>query len=97
MPAFLAKRRHAPSNTWLPLLTLSEARHTNARLSFVTKAGASQILNKLRRVENMSVSFLPFIKPGVHLNDAGTSRFTRSETIAYGPISDLCILFEFLT
>jgi hypothetical protein len=49
-PAFVAKRRCTPSIVCLPLLTY--LRHTNTRLSFITKVGTSPILNKLRHAEN---------------------------------------------
>jgi hypothetical protein len=55
VPAFVDKRRCAPSNAHLSLLALSETRHTNMHLPFVTKSGASQILNKLRCSEKQSI------------------------------------------
>jgi hypothetical protein len=54
------------------------------RLPFVRKANTSRILNKRRRSEKTSVSFLPFTKAGVHLGDTGASHFIRSETITCG-------------
>jgi hypothetical protein len=66
-------------------------------LPFVTKAGASQILNKLRCAKTPSVSFLPTTELGVHLGDAGASRFTKSEMITCGRVSNLYLLFEFFT
>jgi hypothetical protein len=72
-------------------------RHTNAHLPFVTKTEAPWILNKLRYPEKQSVSFLPSTKRGVRLDDAGVSYFTRSEIITLGHVSNMCLLFEFLT
>jgi hypothetical protein len=56
-PAFVAKRRCTPSIVCLPLLTY--LRHTNTRLSFITKVGTSPILNKLRHAENWASLFYP--------------------------------------
>jgi hypothetical protein len=78
---FIDKWRHAPSN---------------ARLPFVIKAGASQILNKLRYAKKLSISFLPSIESGAWLGDVGTSHFTTSKTITCGRVTDWCLLFEFL-
>jgi hypothetical protein len=41
--------------------------------------------------------FLPSTEPAPILTDAGTSCFSRSETIAFACVSDLCLQFEFLT
>jgi hypothetical protein len=68
----------------------------NAHLSFVIKAGASLILNKLRCTKKMSVSILPSTELDSRLGDTGASHFTRSEMIACGRDFDLCLLFEFL-
>jgi hypothetical protein len=71
-------------------------RHTNAHLSFVTKAGSSLILNKLRDAEKPCVSVLPSIVQGARVGDVVASRFTRLETFAYGT-SLICIFyFSFL-
>jgi hypothetical protein len=67
------------------------------RLHFVTKAGAPQIFDKLRRTKTPSISFLSSTKLGACLGDAGASCFTRSETIAFGHVSDRYLLFEFHT
>jgi hypothetical protein len=96
-PVFIAKRRHAPSNVHLPLFAESETHNRNTHLHFDIEAGASRILNKLRRNRKHSVSFLPSTEIGPHLIDADASRFSRSEMIAFGRISNLCLLFEFLT
>jgi hypothetical protein len=95
-PAFIAKRRRTPSNAHLPLLVQSETWQTNVLHYFVIKAGASPILNKLRHAEKLSVSFLLSTKPGAYLSDVGASHFTRLEMIAFGCVSDLYLLFEFL-
>jgi hypothetical protein len=72
-------------------------RNTNARLPFVKEAGASQILTKLRCAKKQRVSFLPSTEPVPLLGDAGVRYFSRLEIIALERVSDLCLLFEFLT
>jgi hypothetical protein len=81
-PTLVAKRRCAPNNACPP---------------FVTKVGTSQILNKLKYVGKQNVSFLPSTEPSARLGDIGTSHFIRLGTIAFRRISDLCLLFEFVT
>jgi hypothetical protein len=78
---FLAKRRHTPSNACLP---------------FIIVASVSWILNKLRHDRKQSVSFLPSTELGPCLSDVGASHVSKSEMIAFGRVSDLCLLFELL-
>jgi hypothetical protein len=81
-------------------------RHTNVRLPLVIKASVSPFGHKSRRISNINLTetrqkverlLFTLHEPSLCLGDTGASNFSRSETITFGRVSDLCLLFEFLT
>jgi hypothetical protein len=64
---------------------------------FCQRSGRVSDINLTKKRRKVDHLLLPSTKPVGILADAGTSNVSRSETIAFVRVSDVCLRFEFLT
>jgi hypothetical protein len=101
----LLLNKDAPLVRIVSLYLHNRRRHTNECLLLIIKVGTSPFGHKIERVLDINLTetrqkadhlLLPSTEPGPHLSDVDVSHFSRSDTIAFECVSNLCLLFEFL-